>query len=101
MSIRFIAAILAGCQIALACPSSVLAHDNLGLLNPREKRAYHACLYASFINDYCRFHAWGWSEGAFRECLIANGAGRIRIDLPYWGPAINDACRARAQAGGF
>jgi hypothetical protein len=101
MSIRFIAATLAGCQIAFCCPSLVLAQDNFGLLTPREKRAYHTCLYASFINDYCRFHAWGWSESAFRECVIANGAGRIRIHSPYWGAAVTDACRARAQAGRF
>jgi hypothetical protein len=97
MNFRFIAATLAGCQIALCSPSSGLARDNWGVLSPGEKRVYHSCLYATFINDYCRFHAWGSSEGAFRECVIANGAGRIRNGFPYWGPGITDACRARAH----
>jgi hypothetical protein len=101
MSVRFMIAILAGCQIALCCPSSVLAQDDWAVLNPREKRAYHACLYASFINEYCRSHAWGSPEGAFRECVIANGAGGVRVGFPYWGLATNDACRARAQDDRF
>lgn len=96
MNFRFIAAILAGCEIALCCPSSAVAQEYWRVLSPREKRTYYACLYASFINDYCRFHAWRSSEGAFRECVIANGAGRIHIGFPYWGPGITDACRALA-----
>lgn len=96
MNLRIIAAVLAAYTVISSSP--LLAHEQLGLLTGGEKRAYHACLYASFIHNYCRFHAWGNSEGAFRECVIANGAGRIHIGFPYWGPGITDACRARVLA---
>jgi hypothetical protein len=99
MTFRFTAAALAACQLALCNPSSVLAQEHWGILSPREKRAYHACLYASFIIDYCRFHAWGSSQAAFRECVIANGAGRIPVGFPYWGWGVYRACRAAAQGG--
>jgi hypothetical protein len=101
MNFRFIAATLTACQIALCYPSPVLAQDSWRILTLSEKRAYHACLYASFIADYCRFHAWGSSEAAFRECVIANGAGRIRIGFPYWGWGIYRDCGAVVQGGRF
>lgn len=98
MYIRFLAAVMAILQIMMI-PSALVAGERWQLLTPSEKKAYHACLYASFINDYCRFHAWGSSEAAFRECVIANGAGRVRFGFPYWGLGINDACRAVVQEG--
>jgi hypothetical protein len=94
----FLAGALAVYQ--LACSASVVsAGEASRILSPKEKRAYHACLYGSFIRDYCRYHAWGWSEAAFRECVIANGAGRIPIGLPYWRWEAYSICRALAQRG--
>jgi hypothetical protein len=96
MKFRFLIAALALWQIGL-CPSVSLAGGPGRILSPGEKRAYHDCLYASFIERYCRFHAWGWSEAAFRECVIANGAGRIPPGVPYWGWGSYHECRARVQ----
>ncbi len=99
MNVRFVAVVLTACGVLLGS-SPLLARDS-GLLTPAEKRAYHACLYASFIDNYCRFNAWGSSDSAFRECLIANGAGTIPIHHPYWGPGIENVCRDLVQAHGF
>jgi hypothetical protein len=100
MSFRFLAAVLAIYQIVIA-PSPLLAGERSPLLTPSEKRAYHDCLYASFIDDYCRFHAWGTSEAAFRECVIANAAGRIPFGFSYWSFGTYDACRAVVQRSRF
>src|SRR6185437_14163988 len=92
----FLSAALAACQVALST-SMVSAGEASRILSPREKRAYHVCLYDLFIRDYCRYHAWGRSEAAFQECVIANGAGRIPVRFPYWGWETYSACRALAQ----
>lgn len=85
----------------LISSSTLLAQDNSRLLSRFEKQAYHACLYGSYIDDYCHFHARGSSEAAFRECVIANGAGSIPPRYPYWGWGINDACRVLVQSHAF
>jgi hypothetical protein len=94
MNRRFKLAILAVCQI-LMFSSPLLAENDLGLLNRSEKRVYHACLYAHWIDTYCRFHAWGYTRSSFRDCVIANGAcGCVFANGGYWGPDVDDACHA-------
>jgi hypothetical protein len=94
MNTRFMTAVLTATSI-LTSASSVFAVDDFGFLSRGEKKAYHACLYAQFIGDYCRTHAWGFSTYSFRDCVIANGAcGCSIVNRGYWGPAIDDACRA-------
>jgi hypothetical protein len=97
MDIRFISVVVVACQM-LMNSSPLLAGDDARLLTGAQKKAYHACLYASFIDDYCRFHAWGSTAAAFRECVIAQGAGRIPPGYPFWGLGVNDACRALVEA---
>jgi hypothetical protein len=95
MNVRLMAAILALCQILISS-SSVLAQQYFvpPLAKP-EKRVYHACLYAHWIDSYCRFHAWGFTDGSFQDCVIANGAcDCVFANGGYWGPAVDDACRA-------
>ena len=99
MNARTITAILATCQLLISS-SPLFAQDEFGLLTPAQKRAYHACLYRSFIDDYCRFNARGSTAAARGECVIANGAGRIPPGA-YWGLRINDVCRALVQTQGF
>jgi hypothetical protein len=99
MNARFVAAALAACQIFISS-SPLFAQEEFGLLTPAQKRAYHACLYGSFIDNHCWFHAWGSSAAAYRECVIANYAARIPPG-PYWGLGINDVCRALVQTQVF
>ena len=87
-----VVAVLTACQV-LMIASPVHAGYRDGPLTPAQKREYHSCLYAAYIDNYCEFNAWGSSEWAFRECVIANGAGKIRGGGPYWGLGINDVCR--------
>lgn len=92
MTARIISAIALVTQLTLI-PSTVMAGEGWDVLSPAQKRVYHACLYASFIQDYCRFHVWGSSEA---ECVIANRAGRIP-PAPYWGFGVYHACRALVE----
>ena len=97
MKFRFLAVAFAICQLIFSA-SLVSAGESGRILSPGEKRLYHACLYAAYIERYCRSHAWPWSEAAFRECVIANGAGRI-VGPPYWGWGTYRTCRELAQRG--
>jgi hypothetical protein len=99
MSFRFmVAAFTLGATLIGSAP--VFAHE-YGSLTRSGKKAYHACLYGAFIDNYCRFHAWGAPEWAFRDCMIANGAGRIPVGYPGWGLGVEDTCHALVQAHGF
>jgi hypothetical protein len=45
------------------------------LLTPEQTRAYHACMTAAWVQDYCRTHAWGIFGSYDRteaECVVAN-----------------------------
>ncbi len=96
MKLWFLPVIVAALLSMSSLP--LFAGDGSRLLTPSERRAYHACLYASFIENYCHFHAWGSTDAAFRECIISQGAGRLPLDVPRWGLGINDVCRALSQA---
>jgi hypothetical protein len=90
MNIRSMAAIFALSQVFFHT-SQLLAQDRSNFLDSAEKRTYHRCLYADWIANYCRFHAWR----SFRECMIANGAyGRVAANFGYWEPDTESTCRA-------
>jgi hypothetical protein len=97
MNVRFLAAALAASL--LLAPSLAFAWYGGAVLTPAQKRAYHTCLYASYIENYCRWNAWGSSLGAFRECIIANRAGRVRPGYPFWGWGVENICRELIQTG--
>ena len=61
--------------------SNAVAQERL--LTRPQQRAYYACLYAAWIDDYCRFHSWSifvGYEGAFRACILANEGGKFPIE---------------------
>jgi len=87
---------LVGILVAAACTvtsSAVFGHYRDDRLSPWQKRAYHACLYATYIRDYCNFHAPAPGRGAFEECVGANLAGRLRLGFGHWGLGVEAACR--------
>ncbi len=45
-----------------------------GLLTPAQSRAYHACLFEAWIQDYCHENS-----PAYPQCVIANGGGRYPL----------------------
>ncbi len=96
MNVRFVAAMLAFGQL-LYSSSPLLAQPKYSPLNRAETRAYHACLYAHWIDGYCRFDAWGVSDYSFSKCIVANGGCECVIandGYGYWGSEVDDACRA-------
>ena len=45
------------------------------LLTPEQTRAYHACMTAAWVQEYCHTHAWGIFGSFDRtedECVVAN-----------------------------
>ena len=96
MNLRLLPILVAGQLLVSSVP--VFAGGDLHPLTLAEKRAYDQCLYTSFIVRYCLSHAWGWSDAAFAECVVAQGVKWLPPSLPRWGLGINDACRAMVQA---
>jgi hypothetical protein len=93
MSTRFLAVALTALAICSGV-SPALAQAKFGSRVPPEARPYHACLYAHWIENYCRFSWWG-SGGTFASCLISNGACECAyMNEGYLGPEIDSACRA-------
>ena len=99
MNVRLMVAILAACQILVSSSPLFAQRYFPPPLDFREKRVYHACLYAHWIDNYCRFHAWGFNDQSFRDCVVANGACECVVaNGGYWGVDIDDACRAQFPA---
>jgi hypothetical protein len=62
--------------LLLSTAPSAFSQDRWGgLLTPSQSRAYHACLFESWIQDYCH-----WNSFAYPQCVIANGGGRYPLD---------------------
>lgn len=62
----------------LAQGSSALAQDQWGgMLSPVQREAYHACLYAAWVQDYCQENS-----RAVGACIVANGGGGFPVDHP-------------------
>ena len=65
----------------LANSTSTVAQERL--LTQVEKKAYDACLYEAWIDDYCRFHSFGIFvsfDRAYRACVLANGVRKFPIE---------------------
>jgi len=89
----FMAAVLTAFWMLIS--SSALLAQGDGLLSRADKRAYHACLYARWIDGYCRFHGWDYVSESFADCIIANdGCQCAYAKGGYWGPDIDQACAA-------
>jgi len=52
-----------------------LAGTPWGMLTPEQRRAYHACLYAAWVQDYCEENS-----RSVVACIIANGGGRFPLE---------------------
>jgi hypothetical protein len=92
--------VIAGTVLAIACLGRPLPSYSQVLLSPVESRAYHACLFAAYIDDYCRENSgrldahWG---RVYSACVAANGGGRFPLDGRTW-YNTDDYCWSRAQA---
>jgi hypothetical protein len=62
----------------LACYSVALAQQEGRQLLGAQLRVYHECLTAAWIQDYCRWHAWGMGatyDRTYAACVVANRGG--------------------------
>jgi hypothetical protein len=94
-----VAALLIAANFLIGTPS-VFAQEPFRLLTPAQTNAFHQCLHAVWVDDYCRnntpwfFQNYGRS---FMACVYANGGGKFPINGRTWYDA-EDYCRSRAQS---
>jgi hypothetical protein len=65
--------LLVGLLLAGGSPAS--SQEARVLLTPEQTKAYHACLTAAWVQDYCRSHAWGifgTYDRTNAECVAAD-----------------------------
>jgi hypothetical protein len=66
-------ALVGGCLLAYGSPA--FSQDARLLLTPQQTRAYHACLTAAWVQDFCGSHAWGifaTFDQTKAECITAD-----------------------------
>jgi len=82
MKVLVVAAALVGGHF-LVNSSPAFAQQQLGLrLTAAETRAYHACLFEAWVEDYCRGNSWrptASSDRVYPACVVANGGGRFPL----------------------
>jgi hypothetical protein len=100
MKVLVTAAILVVSQLLISL-SPALPQQRLGSrFAATETSAYNACLFAAWIDDYCRGNSWrptASEDRVYRACIFANGGGRF----PLAGRTTNntdDYCRLAAHA---
>jgi hypothetical protein len=73
--------------LAANCSES-FAQDPYGvLLTPRQMRAYHACLFEAWIEDYCHRNSarpTASYDRVFAACVVANRGGRFPLPGRDW-----------------
>lgn len=81
------ATLISGFVLISSAPA--LSQDHWGFLTPAQYKAYHACLFESWIQDYC--HA---NSLAYGQCVVANGGGRYPLNGRMF---TEDYCWSTAQ----
>jgi hypothetical protein len=69
--------------------SPALAGERWGVLTPEQRRAYHACLYAAWVQDYCEENS-----RSVVACIIAHGGGGFPLEGYHF---THDYCWFAAQ----
>jgi len=60
-------------------------------------RAFNACLYAAWVDDYCRNTVlWFSREGDYRACVYANKGGKFPMVGRTW-YNTEEYCRVQAR----
>ena len=81
--------------------SPTFAQDGWHSLAPARMRAYHACLFEAWIEDYCRRSSASLPadpDRVYTTCLLANGGGRFLLAPPYYDGRTDDYCWSLAQS---
>jgi hypothetical protein len=77
---------------------SVSAQEQFRPLTPAEQRAFEACVFAAWVEDYCESTYWGFSpiSARVRACVRANGGGRFPLERHHL-QTDEDYCRSAVQ----
>jgi hypothetical protein len=86
--------------LALAGASAAVAGSpGRSLLSPTEARAYRACLFEAWLQEYCGGNSLRPTSTAGRvytTCVLANGGGRFPLEGRTYGNT-DDYCWYAAQ----
>ncbi len=83
------AALAAGLVLVSSGAAFSREKEAWGLLSPVQAQAYHQCLYAAWVEDYCRANS-----KAVEACIVANGGGRFPLGGRWF---TDDYCWYAAQ----
>ena len=83
------ASLLAGLFLITSAPA--FSQGRWSLLTRGQSRAYHACLFEAWIQDYCH---WRSPDYAYAQCLAANGGWRFPLN-GHW--VSDEYCWAAAH----
>ena len=68
--------------------SPVFAQQRSALFLTRaETRAYHACIFEAWIEDYCHANSWRLTasyDRVYAACVVANGGGKFPLYGRHW-----------------
>jgi hypothetical protein len=74
--------------LVLACSSAAFAEVPFHAFATTDTRAFNACLYAAWVEDYCRNIAFWSSSRSFGEsflaCVYANKGGKFALVGRIW-----------------
>src|ERR1700731_2460933 len=78
--------------------SSLSAQEQFRPLTPTEQRAFEACIFAAWVEDYCESTYWGFSpiSDRVRACVRANGGGRFPLEVHHL-YSDEDYCRIAVE----
>jgi hypothetical protein len=82
MKALVVVAVLAVVCLLANCSESFAQDPFRVRLTPRAMRAYHACLYEAWIEDYCRGNSarpTASYDSVFAACVLANHGGRFPL----------------------
>jgi hypothetical protein len=77
---------------------SAFAQEQFRPLTPAEQRAFEACVFAAWVEDYCESTYWGFSpiSARVRACVRANSGGRFPVERHHL-QTDEDYCRSAVQ----
>jgi hypothetical protein len=95
--LKIIVSVLIGTSLTIG--TGAFAQAPLRHFPVQGTKAFNECLFAAWVDDYCRGHIHWFARSYdefYRACVIANGGGRFPMD-GRTGFNTEDYCRARAH----
>jgi hypothetical protein len=103
MKILLVAAVLASLFLGTGLgivTEAFAGYKEAALLSRPQQRAYRACVFEAWIEDWCHRNAarpTATYERVYRECVVVNGGGRFPLAGRTWFNT-DDYCWAAAHS---